>query len=106
MHGAVNQAVEDLVKIHFGDGIWNKIKAKSGFTEEMFLSNEPYPDQLTYDLVVATHEVTGMAPADILRALGEHWILDTGLTLFRLNLKSKRSAKMNYYYTTGHKGTA
>ena len=88
MHGAVNQAVEDLVKIHFGDGIWNKIKAKSGFTEEMFLSNEPYPDQLTYDLVVATHEVTGMAPADILRALGEHWILDTGLKKYGALLRS------------------
>lgn len=88
MHGAVNQAVEDLVVAHFGNETWLKIKAKSGFTEEMFLSNEPYPDQLTYDLVVATNEVTGMAPDDILKALGEHWVLETGMKKYGALLRS------------------
>ena len=88
MHGAVNQAVEDLVTAKFGLDTWLKIKAKSGFTEEMFLSNEPYPDQLTYDLVVATHEVTGLSPDVILIALGEHWVLETGMKKYGALLKS------------------
>ncbi len=88
MHGAVNQAVEDLIIANFDERTWLKIKKESGFTDEMFLSNEPYPDQLTFDLVVATHNVTGMAVDDILKALGEHWVLETGVNKYGDLLKS------------------
>lgn len=88
MYGAVNQAVEDLTRAKFGEATWLKIKKQSGFTEEMFLSNEPYPDQLTYDLVVATNAVTKMEVPDILMALGEHWILETGQKKYGALLQS------------------
>jgi hypothetical protein len=88
MHGAVNQAVEDLIVSKFDENTWLKIKKESGFTEEMFLSNEPYPDQLTFDLVVATHNVTGMEVEDVLKALGEYWVLETGVKKYGALLKS------------------
>jgi len=88
MHGAVNQAVEDLIISKFDERTWLKVKKDSGFTEEMFLSNEPYPDQLTFDLVASTNKVTGMAVDDILRALGEHWVLETGVKKYGDLLKS------------------
>lgn len=88
MHGAVNQAVEDLIVSTYDERTWLKIKKASGFTEEMFLSNEPYPDQLTFDLVVATNQVTGLGVEDILLALGEHWVLETGVNKYGALLKS------------------
>jgi len=88
MHGAVNQAIEDLVKTKFGEATWKDIKRQSGFTEEMFLSNEPYPDKLTYDLVLATNEVTKVPVEDILVAFGEHWVLETGTKKYGALLKS------------------
>ena len=36
MHGAVNQAIEDLIIKEFGEKSWRKIKSKAGFKEDMF----------------------------------------------------------------------
>ena len=79
MHGAVNQAIEDLVIKEFGDKTWKTIKSKAGFKEDMFLSNKSYPDEMTFKLVVAAHETTGLSVDDLLFAFGEHWILETGM---------------------------
>lgn len=79
MHGAVNQAIEDLVIKEFGEQAWNTIKSKTGFKEDMFLSNKSYPDEMTFKLVVAAHEVSGLSVDDLLFAFGEHWILETGM---------------------------
>jgi hypothetical protein len=88
MHGAVNQAVEDLIISKYDEATWLKIKKKSGFTEEMFLSNEPYPDQLTFDLVIATNAITKLPVDQILIALGEHWVLETGMKKYGALLRS------------------
>lgn len=88
MHGAVNQAIEDLVIKEFGQEAWLNIKSKAGFTEEMFLSNQPYPDELTFKLVVAAHEETNISVNDLLFAFGEHWILETGQKKYGAVLKA------------------
>jgi hypothetical protein len=77
MYGMVNKAVEDLVVKNFGPDQWAAIKQKAGVDVDIFLSNEAYPDKLTYDLVGAASEVLGMPARDILIAFGEHWILHT-----------------------------
>lgn len=79
MHGAVNQAIEDLIIKEFGETTWIKTKNKAGFKEDMFLSNKSYPDEMTFKLVIAAHEITGLSVDDLLLAFGEHWILETGL---------------------------
>jgi hypothetical protein len=74
MYGMVNRAVEGLVCSKFGEDQWEKIKARAGVEEDVFLSNESYPDALTYRLVGAASEVLGLPPEAILEAFGEHWI--------------------------------
>ncbi len=53
------------------------MKAKAGLDLEIFISNEAYPDDITYRLVGSASAVTGMTPEAILMAFGEHWVLHT-----------------------------
>jgi Haem-NO-binding len=77
MYGLVNRSIEDLIVSRFGDSTWEKIRLASGVEEEVFLSNESYPDSVTYQLVGAASQVLGMPAAQILEAFGEHWVLKT-----------------------------
>ena len=77
MYGLVNKAVEDLVVSNFGEEKWQAIKAKAGVEEEVFISNEGYPDEMTYSLVGAAVEVLGLPAEQVLIAFGEHWVLKT-----------------------------
>ena len=77
MYGMVNRAIEDLVCTNFGEEKWEQIRQKAGVEEEFFVSNEGYPDALTFRLVAAASEVLGLTPEAILIAFGEHWILKT-----------------------------
>jgi hypothetical protein len=102
MYGMVNKAVEEMVTNQFDEETWEKIKAKAAIEEEIFISNESYPDEVTYRLVAAASETLGLRPDQILEAFGIHWMLHTapdgygellaagGVTLseFLLNLPS------------------
>ena len=77
MYGLVNQAVEGLVRRNFGDETWFKIKDRAGVEEDLFLSNQGYPDEVTYNLVGAASEVLETPAEDILNAFGEYWVLET-----------------------------
>lgn len=79
MYGLVNKAVEELVVTNFGEEQWERIKVKAGVTEEVFISNESYPDEMTYQLVGAASEVLGIPAEGILEAFGEHWVLNTAM---------------------------
>ena len=61
MYGLVNKAVEELVVSNFGEDKWELIKSKAGVDVDVFISNESYPDSMTYDLVGAASEVLGAA---------------------------------------------
>lgn len=92
MYGLVNKAVEELVMTNFGEEKWLQVKAKAGVTEEVFISNEVYPDEITYQLVGAASEVLGMAPGDVLHAFGEHWVLNTAMKSYGAMMKSFASS--------------
>ena len=77
MYGLVNKAVESLVRSQFGGETWEKIRAKAGVDTETFLSMEPYPDAVTYGLVVAASEVLGAPVPALLEAFGEYWTMYT-----------------------------
>jgi hypothetical protein len=73
----VNKAVEDMVCALHGEAMWEQVKARACVDVDVFISNEGYPDAVTYRLVQAVSELTA-TPADaILEAFGEHWILKT-----------------------------
>ncbi len=79
MYGIVNKAIQGLVTENFGEENWLLIKQKSGVTEDSFLSNEPYPDDVTYKLAGAASEVLNLSIDQVLSAFGEYWVLKTGL---------------------------
>lgn len=74
MYGMVNRALEDLVLTHHGPEMWRRITAEAQVHVETFLSMQPYPDWLTYDLVAATSRVLQTPAAELLRTFGRHWI--------------------------------
>ena len=78
MYGIVNKAIQDLVTENFGADKWELIKEKSGVDIDYFLSNEPYDDDITYQLAGATSEIIGITVGQVLNAFGEWWILRTG----------------------------
>ena len=77
MYGMVNKSVQALVTTKFGIDKWESIKKKAGVKEDVFLSNESYPDAITYALIGAATEVLGMSADEILFAFGEFWVLHT-----------------------------
>jgi hypothetical protein len=77
MYGMVNNAVEQMVCTHYGERTWEEIKARAGVDVDVFMSNEAYPDQMTYALVGAASEVLAVPANKILEAFGEHWVLHT-----------------------------
>ncbi len=79
MYGMVNKAVEDMVISGYGEPVWEEIKARAGIDVEVFVSNEGYPDEMTYGLVSAASEVLNIPAPQILEAFGEHWVLKTAM---------------------------
>lgn len=77
MYGLVNRAIQELVVQQFGEEAWDRVRARAGVQEEIFVSSEAYPDEVTYRLVEAVSELGGTPAEKILFAFGEHWVLHT-----------------------------
>jgi hypothetical protein len=78
MYGLVNQAIQGLVVDNHGEEAWNRIKAKAGVQEEVFLSNTIYDDSVTYNLAGAAAEELGVPLSDVLIGFGKYWVLRVG----------------------------
>jgi hypothetical protein len=78
MDGLVNKGVEDLVVSNFGEEKWELIKSKAAVDVDVFISNEGYPDEITYKLVGAASEVMGTP----------HWVLKTAAKSYGPMMKS------------------
>ena len=77
MYGLVNRAVEELVCTRFGEATWEAIRIESGVDIEVFVSMEPYPDDMTYKLVNAASKILGIPAETVLITFGEYWTLYT-----------------------------
>ena len=77
MYGIVNKAIQGLIVENFGEEAWQKVKDKSGVDVEAFLSNNSYPDEMTYKLAAAASETLNLSMKDVLIAFGEYWVLNT-----------------------------
>ncbi len=74
MYGLVNKAAQDFVIAGHGEDVWQIIKEKAGVEEVAFMSMQPYPDEITYNIVGAASRHLGADPDDILEAFGQYWI--------------------------------
>jgi len=88
MYGLVNKALKDMIFKEHGPQQWAKILALAGLDEDNFISNAPYPDELTYNLVGAASAELGLPAEDILHSVGEWWILVTAKEGYGNLLKS------------------
>jgi len=77
MYGMVNNAVEELVVRNFGRERWLAIRARAEVDVEVFITNEPYDDAITYALVGAASAELGLTPDEVLVTFGEFWVLET-----------------------------
>jgi hypothetical protein len=77
MYGMVNRGIEQMVVLHHGVEMWERIKKEAGVDVEMFISNEAYADEMTFQLVGAASSVLNVPVDALLRAFGEHWVLRT-----------------------------
>ena len=78
MYGLVNQALQGLISEQYGIEKWNTVKKKAGIEIDYFVSNEPYEDSITFDLVATASEVLNVPASHILHLFGGYWILKTG----------------------------
>ncbi|MGB1657552.1 MAG: heme NO-binding domain-containing protein [Longimicrobiales bacterium] len=78
MYGLLNRAVRDLTRSRFGETTWANVRARAGVQDDAFQAMEQYPDALTYELVGALCEETGLEVEQALEAFGEYWINFTG----------------------------
>lgn len=60
-----------------GEPVWEQIKTKAGVDVDVFMSNESYADDITYNLVGAASEMLNVPAEQILIGFGEHWVLHT-----------------------------
>jgi hypothetical protein len=88
MYGIVNKAIEELIIANFSPEKWQAIKKTSGIDIEYFISNEPYDDEITYQLAIAASKETGLTLSEVLINFGEWWILKTGKEKYGYLLES------------------
>lgn len=88
MYGIVNKAMRDLIVADYGSDAWQAVKERAGVDVEFFVSNEPYPDDISYKMVGAASEVLAAPAEEILIRFGEHWVTKTGVESYGSLLKS------------------
>lgn len=88
MYGIVNKAMRDLIVADYGSDAWQAVQERSGVDVEFFVSNEPYPDDISYRMVGAASEVLAVPAEEILTRFGEHWVMKTGVESYGSLLKS------------------
>jgi hypothetical protein len=77
MYGMVNKAICDLITTQHGEAVWEQVRAKAELQEEVFISNVPYPDAITYRLVKEASEILQISPEKLLIQFGRWWVLET-----------------------------
>jgi hypothetical protein len=77
MYGLVNKSLQEMVEKKFGPTAWVSARTSAGIGEDIFISLDAYPDEMTYRLVGAVCEVTGMDAQTMLTDFGRYWVLET-----------------------------
>lgn len=73
MYGLINQAVKEMVLTQHGDIMWESIRAQAG-VNDIFISMDQYPEQVTDRLVMAASALLGVSSNDILIKFGHYWV--------------------------------
>lgn len=75
MYGMVNLAIQELLCRRYGTEIWENIRSQFSIpTEQVFLTVEQYPDELSTNILTAASGLIGRPLPQLLEELGEYWI--------------------------------
>ncbi|EDV25646.1 uncharacterized protein TRIADDRAFT_24043, partial [Trichoplax adhaerens] len=73
-YGIINHIIQLLVEEKFGQEYWNDVKNRAGDIPETFIMKQNYDDKITYDLVRAIMDKTGMSIHQVFHAFGNFWV--------------------------------
>lgn len=79
MYGIVNKVIKDYLLSHHGEKIWLEITNTIDLDEEVFVLDRTHADEITYQLIERAAEILKISIRELNLALGEHWVLETGL---------------------------
>lgn len=77
MYGLVNKAVQGFVTSQFGAEAWDAVRREAGVSEVAFVGMNPYPDDITYNLVAAGSKLLKVPAEQVLEAFGRYWMTFT-----------------------------
>ncbi|HTU56848.1 MAG TPA: heme NO-binding domain-containing protein, partial [Polyangiales bacterium] len=77
MYGLVNAAFRELIVSLYGHDQWERVRLAVVPDEDTFSAMEQYPDEITYQMVQRTCEITGCSSDDLLIKFGELWVVYT-----------------------------
>jgi len=80
MHGTVNKAIERLITKRHSVDKWKEIKKDAKVFINVFQSNEPYDDNITFNLINSSSRILKISSDSMLFESGKCWVLDIGLT--------------------------
>ncbi|WP_299850287.1 heme NO-binding domain-containing protein [uncultured Roseovarius sp.] len=74
MYGMVNEGIHTFIQANYGDGTWQSICDKAGLDRREFERMASYDDAITYSLVGAIVDQTGISQDEVLQIFGGYWI--------------------------------
>lgn len=79
MYGIVNKVIKDYLVSHHGEEFWREVTKAIDIDENVFVLDQTHPDEITFALIARAAEVLNISERELNLALGEHWVLETGL---------------------------
>ncbi|MHA7774197.1 heme NO-binding domain-containing protein [Roseibium sp. M-1] len=74
MYGMVNEGIRTFILSNHGAEAWRTICNKAGLEEREFERMSSYDDAITYDLVGAICDYTGLTAPEVLNVFGKYWV--------------------------------
>lgn len=82
MYGMVNEGIRTYILREFDEQTWQKICKSAGLNQFDFEKMTSYDDGVTYELVGAICDHTGLEAAEVLKIFGEYWVEFAGASNF------------------------
>ena len=87
MYGMVNEGVRQFIETNFDAATWDAVCKKASVDNVHFERMSSYDDAITYNLVGAICEHTGISPEMALEKFGAYWVEFVGASSFGNLLK-------------------
>lgn len=91
MYGIVNKVIKDYLVSRHGEAMWQEVKQRIDIDPDVFVLDRTHPDEVTYRLIECAADILNVSTRDLNLALGEHWVLETGLVNAGVIMRSAAS---------------